>query len=639
MNKPFRMTMAVMIAAVLFAGCSGAGFDSAAGRSEKESSSAGQAEAVQGSSSASQAEVAQGSSSAGQTEEAQESSSADQEEAQGSSSVSQAEAVPQSADGITGAGHPGAEALEANPEARVNAEQGAEVQVLSGKTDVAAGVPQIILKRKYEYYNYGDVTVNAHVSYDTVELTSDSGTQYPALAAALGKLSAKRVEEVYDIYSSLQENLRDSVDQDYELYDSLYDENSLYVRRADSDVLSLMWYDESYGGGAHGYYAFGGYSYDAQTGKQIQLSDLVTDDAALRTALQNELEAAYPDIFWLFDLSESLGNYDIIPPAGSVTEEVDYENVRYGYDWVLEPEGVTFFFNPYALASYADGAQEVLLRFDKYPQLFNGVYAASEGRFAKSFRERETIRTDTDGDGQTDSIVLYGESDGYNTVTGLHIVMPGGEFFDQNWLGIYSFQPTLVRTGAGKYFLYVEVSEDNDYKELFVYDVSGKSAAAVGTVHGGISPGTAYDGRYTEDGIFFSQMTDPDSFYIENRMNLLSSMDCVRRYAVGDNGMPSALQADCDVISDRVFTLKRQTAFPKVKQAADGTFSAGGEERQLSAGERLRPVRTDNESWVDCELSDGTQVRVNVETGENGWPQMVNGFELEELLDGVMFAG
>ena len=50
----------------------------------------------------------------------------------------------------------------------------------------------------------------------------------------------------------------------------------IFVRRADSRVVSLLELGSSYTGGVHGSYGSGGTNFDARTGKQLALSDVTT---------------------------------------------------------------------------------------------------------------------------------------------------------------------------------------------------------------------------------------------------------------------------------------------------------------------------------------------------------------------------
>ena len=47
--------------------------------------------------------------------------------------------------------------------------------------------------------------------------------------------------------------------------------------------------------------------------------------------------------------------------------------------------------------------------------------------------------------------------------------------------------------------------------------------------------------------------------------------------------------------------------------------------------------RSDGESYVDCKTKDGKYVRIVLDNSD--WPIKINGIELEEAFDGIIFAG
>ena len=62
-----------------------------------------------------------------------------------------------------------------------------------------------------------------------------------------------------------------------------------------------------------------------------------------------------------------------------------------------------------------------------------------------------------------------------------------------------------------------------------------------------------------------------------------------------------------------------------------------GEDVLISAGTTLALYRTDDSGWVDARTSDVDLVRMYVNA--DSWPRLVDGKDIEELFDGVMFAG
>jgi hypothetical protein len=58
----------------------------------------------------------------------------------------------------------------------------------------------------------------------------------------------------------------------------------------------------------------------------------------------------------------------------------------------------------------------------------------------------------------------------------------------------------------------------------------------------------------------------------------------------------------------------------------------------IPAGTQLRMLRTDAESIVDLELVDNGRI-ARVEVNKESWPQTIDGIDIEEIFDGIMFVG
>ena len=139
-----------------------------------------------------------------------------------------------------------------------------------------------------------------------------------------------------------------------------------------------------------------------------------------------------------------------------------------------------------------------------------------------------------------------------------------------------------------------------------------------------------YDGRLS------GQLTDPESFRVSSRSYVLSTLFVTRPARVGDDGMPEPKQERWEIGHDFTLTLKKATTFDCV----DDEGRITGKTCDVGKGDKLVIRYTDMEKYCDAETEDGMMVRIYQESEEDqGWPYSVNGIELEELFDGVIFAG
>ena len=136
-------------------------------------------------------------------------------------------------------------------------------------------------------------------------------------------------------------------------------DDAVYVLYNDAGWLVLEEASADYTGGAHGNYGSTFQNADVQQGKIWTLADMVTDTTALRPML-NDAAIAY------FGLKpgQGMGEYllvDAVPPTDNV---------------YLSSGGLTFVYNPYEIASYADGEIRLFLPFAKLMPLLTPAFKA-----------------------------------------------------------------------------------------------------------------------------------------------------------------------------------------------------------------------------------------------------------------------
>ena len=123
-------------------------------------------------------------------------------------------------------------------------------------------------------------------------------------------------------------------------------------------MVSLLELSYSYMGGAHGMYGFTGKTFDTCTGKEMQLTDIFTSPAAMTNAIKQQLLFDYP--------KASFREND----GASMRDTVDQMAKDDKLLWTMDPRGVTFYFNPYILGSYAEGVFTTTLLYSERPGIF-----------------------------------------------------------------------------------------------------------------------------------------------------------------------------------------------------------------------------------------------------------------------------
>ena len=543
---------------------------------------------------------------------------------------------------LGGCGQKNAETGESLPdrETRTGTEDGSQTGTLPGDTlpeetgedngrTEEAVLPLHLIKGEQSdsYYKDDDYSNKlVEMKYGVIALTGEDEEKYPKLAQVLKKLSEENKNTILKEYENLktqaEDDLKGAEEGGYQIYTPYSTESTYYVSRADDRVLSFEENGYAYLGGAHGTgYSFG-CNYDTRTGEELRIQDVVTDVdtfAGLIEAKVYESGLTRDDLF--LDEEETLKDY-ILKAAADHT-----------LNWEITNEGVTVWFNPYEISYYAAGMPSGSVSFAGHPEVFSDYYAETARTYVYAIEGLDVSDIDFDGDGKADELSVWASMDEYGTYEALKVSMKGVETSKDIWA--YSYDPYILHTTDGKNYLYVICGSDNDYRMLEVFDLNGSSAVYVGEVNNCGLRAQLLDASsylYGEE-----LLTDPENFYLESRMEVLSTYSASRKYHVGADGMPVAdedfYQVDTSTYEWReALTAKKDV--PCVQVAEDGSVTA--DNAVIPAGTKLTLYRTDGSSLVDLKAGD-TLYRIEVDHSE--WPYTINGVEEEEYFDGIMYAG
>jgi len=233
-----------------------------------------------------------------------------------------------------------------------------------------------------------DLMVEA--SYPVFALSEADALAHPALDATL----KKRAEEMKTALTKEAQSYITDVEE-YRKYDYVlptayfYTDHAIRVRRADSAVVSLLSFHTAYTGGAHGNYGFSGETYDTQTGKLLTLDDVITDTSRLPALIEEKLKADYADVEFFRE------------------PDIEQHHKEYTPSWTLDANGITFYYGPYAFASYADGAQAVTLTYAEFPDLFYDKYKTAAKNYGIQLHKMCPFLHDIDGDGKAERLRYY----------------------------------------------------------------------------------------------------------------------------------------------------------------------------------------------------------------------------------------
>lgn len=288
-------------------------------------------------------------------------------------------------------------------------------------------------------------------------------------------------------------------------------------------------------------------------------------------------------------------------------------------EWVLDSQGLTICFSPYVLAPYGFGTVEVTADYEEQKELFREEYIKKENKAVIQIGAYGTVIMDVDGDEEKEEIKLeFGEApDEYSWYDTLKVSVDNisvEEYLDGSFT-----EGFVLRQENGQTWLYAEASGDNDYRSIHVFDLSGKEPVYKGSRplgFGGIAP------------------TDSEEFLMKERLYALSTYDARRTYRIGADGLPEAAEEQYRM----EFTGgmgEEETSYSRIRTKRE----VPAEPVAIPAETPVKFICTDNKTYVDMETQDGTVYRVYYENPVEWVSYTIDGVDLFEYFDGLIFAG
>lgn len=486
---------------------------------------------------------------------------------------------------------------------------------------------------RYFTDSVADVDYNTLVStkYSYAVLSPEDAAAYPALALALDTYGSKMEEEHERMFEEESREIKDYIDT-YGYADYSYtNELNSFVLRADKVCFSVLECDYYYGGGAHGWSGYGGVNYDTQTGKELDASDVISDMDAFKEyyvdAIMNQVDDDYL-------ARENVEEYWEEMKAGT-----------WGWNMVMDYEGITFYIAPGNLTAYAAGVLQVRLNYVNQADLIVDKYEQVPKEYIVELSPFQTSYIDYDMDGVEETLnVGYTENE-YN-IEGVSVVADNKECYAEIYG--YKIRPFYVRTN-GKSYLYVWANSENDWQRFELFDLNGSVATYTGNMYSRFLLSGEYDwyesssvdggwmNRYTQ-----MTLTDPNFMPLSYRVDKFSTTEGYIEChvdptgAIVDNENYFDVSEDC---FDRWFTNTEKyplevTALMDVTAYEVLSNGTVGNETVIPSGDMVTFVGTDDDTFADV-LYDGRVLRIYFTGDYNN----IQGYDIFDVFEGVFFAG
>ena len=324
-------------------------------------------------------------------------------------------------------------------------------------------------KQLYSLYDWDDDALLVQSEFSHVTLWQNDAAKYPKLAEALNQTANMVKRSMEDEYDNLCATAREELPWAGETSVSTL---GIQVRRADSVVLSLLSDSYSDYGWIEDFRGMHGTNYDAQTGLELALNDVVDVNNDLADAVANELNS-----------HQWAGDFDYRDAVQAYFANTPYD----GFSWTLDYNGVTFYFADGDLEEPGNGEKTATVSFTQYPELFNEKYMAVPAAYMVELPLDSSFFTDLDGDGDLEELNITGYFDsdvGMYTKFGIYADADGSYHYEDCFAS--GFIPYYVKTAEGHHhYLYLFCEQDEGSGSipmmlLVVFDVSGGRLTRVG---------------------------------------------------------------------------------------------------------------------------------------------------------------
>ncbi len=229
------------------------------------------------------------------------------------------------------------------------------------------------------------------MSYSLAVLDDTNRKNYSALADILdmhSKIVKASEEELFD---ELKKTAQDEFNKDPDSFSIYTNSSTTLVRRADSLAVSLLEEitDNNDKTEHKNVLSYKTYNYDSKTGKELVLSDVIKDTAALPDIIENLLR--YSQELYNLESPNALSDYF------NNTKEEDIK-------WTLENEGITFYFDSTDGVSAKGGSRPVTISYSAHSSIFKTDYMLYPDAYIIGTGE-SNFYYDVDDDGICEEII------------------------------------------------------------------------------------------------------------------------------------------------------------------------------------------------------------------------------------------
>lgn len=493
----------------------------------------------------------------------------------------------------------GTDAGESGNVFETEASTGVETPVgADNKEAVSSIVPKVRVEtvQLQRYTENGEVLL-AEIIQDNMTL---EGAGYEKAAEAVQRLfyaDRAKVERELDSYAEMAHEHYEAAKSEDGWFSEYFWQTSYEIMRLDSRVLSVKGFSYDYTGGAHGMGGEWGVTVDLESGLKLALTRLAQDPTAFMEKTTDIV---------LKELADS--EDELFADYESYVKE-NLENT----DWYLDAAGIEFVFQPYAIASYAEGNITVCVPYWEVSAYLKEEYLRPQGEYVMRFPLDSEV-WDVDG---IHSLVIETRPTGeYSDETVIRLDEKE-TLLGENVRVIHAFQ---IHRANNKTFLVFDLDWASDDYETFVYELGKEGAVKTASVGAGLD----------------EKNVSPEEMNLLFSLYVLGTYSSEMRYELDGNGEFTPLED--------IYPIAVHREWQGLVTVRELPVTIGEQEKMLPTGSTLYITGTDNEGIAWFEGTDGAsgqavEGEIRYERREDDYQLYIGGVGEYEYFESLPYVG
>lgn len=373
----------------------------------------------------------------------------------------------------------------------------------------------------------------------------------------------------------------------------------LTITRSDEKILSLREEDYKYLDGAYPVSFVGGVNFDVQTGKLLELNDLLINPDEFKNVSAQFIVGYVENVY---------SEYGV-----SVTEEQVLTLWDTEMEWYLEASGITVVFNEDTLGPHSLGIVEIPLTIANYQDYVKPEYTGFVGAGVYKVRVNTPISIPV---GEEETTLFIDEVEAEYDYD--YSVSDGKTTLEVGTFG-YLHSAYYLHKEDGSDYLLMDGDMASDDFSTYVFKVSEEGIIQTDVLESAIDTGHI----------------SPDRMDMQKWLNVLGTYGAEKTYRIDENGRFVTEETEYRLLGN----LENRT---EIVSVVDLPFYINGKATPMPAGMGFRMIATDEETYALLQVTETGQVGelpfVRGD-GDDYWNLYIGGKKVDDCFEMLPYAG